>query len=124
MICHNCGRCLACPRTYSDFVPLDLDDPRPAYLQLADQLRRAVAEGQYAVGARIPAVRALADEHGVAVATATKAVGVLQQEGIVVSRPGVGTVVRDASAANRGSVQDQLNDLRRRVEALEIRGKG
>jgi DNA-binding GntR family transcriptional regulator len=103
-------------------MPLDLDDPRPAYLQLADQLRRAVADGRYAVGARIPAVRAIADEYGVAVATATRAVGLLQQEGIVISRPGIGTVVRNASTAQRGSVQDQLDDLRRRVEALEARG--
>ncbi len=105
-------------------MPLDLDDPRPAYLQLADQLRRSIAEGQYPVGERLPAVRAIADEYGVAVATANRAVNLLQQEGVVISRPGVGTVIRDASTAARGSVQDQLNDLRKRVEALEARSPG
>ncbi|MGH3814273.1 MAG: GntR family transcriptional regulator [Pseudonocardiaceae bacterium] len=103
-------------------MALDLDDPRPTYLQLADRLRRAVAEGEYQHGDRLPAVRTLAQEFGVATATAAKAVDVLRREGIVVSRPGLGTVVRDpAAAAAAPTVQEQLDDLRRRVEALEAR---
>jgi DNA-binding GntR family transcriptional regulator len=102
-------------------VALDLDDPRPAYLQLADQLRRAVAAGQYGVGERLPTVRALAQEYGVANATAARSIDVLQREGIVVSRPGIGTLVRDAAAAATPTLQDQIDDLRRRVEAIEAR---
>lgn len=104
-------------------MPVDLDDPRPTYLQIADDLRRAITDGTYKAGERLPAVRALAEQYGVANATAAKSVEVLQQAGIVMSRPGLGTVVRDASAAAAPSLQDQVDDLRRRVERLEARNE-
>lgn len=98
---------------------MDLEDSRPTYLQIADQLRRAVADGAYKVGEKLPSVRALAEQFGVAGATAARAVDVLRQEGLVVSRPGLGTVVRNTSVAAAPSLQEQVDDLRRRVEALE-----
>ncbi|MBC9819721.1 GntR family transcriptional regulator [Terrabacter sp. MAHUQ-38] len=103
-------------------MELDMDDPRPSYLQLAARLRAAVTDGTYAVGARLPSVRTLADEYGVATATAAKAMDVLKRDGIVQGRPGFGTVVREAPSASRSStasLQEQVDDLRRRVEALE-----
>jgi GntR family transcriptional regulator len=102
-------------------MSIDLDDPRPSYLQLADHLRADVASGQYATGDRLPAVRDLAVRFGVSNATAARAISVLQQEGVVVSRPGIGTVVRDPAAASEPSIGEQVKDLRRRVEALEAR---
>lgn len=104
-------------------MPLDLDDPRPTYLQIADHLRRAVAEGEIKAGEKLPAVRTLAQDYGIANATAAKAVEVLRQEGIAISRPGIGTVVRDPQAASAPSLQDQVDELRLRVEALEARGE-
>jgi GntR family transcriptional regulator len=102
-------------------MPIDLDDPRPSYLQLADSLRADVADGQYSVGDRLPAVRDLATKFNVSNATANRAINVLQQEGVVVSRPGIGTVVRDPAAASEPSIAEQVKDLKRRVEALEAR---
>lgn len=72
----------------------------------------------------LPAVRVLAREYGIANATAAKAVEVLRHEGIVVSRPGIGTVVRSSKAASAPSLQAQVDDLRQRVEALEARTAG
>ena len=101
-------------------MALNLGDPRPSYVQLADLLRRAITDGTYKAGDRLPAVRKLAVDHGVAYATAAKSVDVLQREGIVISRPGLGTVVREVDAAAAPlSIQDQLDDLRSRVERLE-----
>lgn len=102
-------------------MPLDIDDPRPTYLQLADTLKADVADGRYGVGDRLPAVRTIAEEFEVSNATAARAVGVLQDDGVVVSRPGLGTVVRERPVAAAPSIQDQLDDLRGRVEALESR---
>ena len=107
-------------RPYASGVAHDLEDARATYLQLADQLRRAIAAGEYPTGARVPAIRTLAAEHEVAPATAAKAVALLKREGVLTVLPGKGTVVRDASAVVE-PVQDQLNALRRRVEALEKR---
>ena len=54
-----------------------------------------------------------------ATATAAKALDVLKREGIIMGRTGVGTVVRESPAPRSESLQDQMDDLRRRVEALE-----
>lgn len=100
-------------------MALDLDDRRPVYLQIADELRRAIRSGDYQAGDRLPAVRMLAEQYGTATATAAKAIDLLRQEGVVTSRPGLGTVVRDTAMAVAPSLQEQVQDLRRRVEALE-----
>ena len=102
-------------------MKLDVDDPRPTYVQLADLLRHGIAAGEYPDGTKVPSVRAFAAEHQVAPATAAKAIDVLRREGLIVSRPGHGTLVRNSKDARIPTVQDQLDDLRRRVAALERR---
>ncbi|MFJ8662609.1 TetR/AcrR family transcriptional regulator C-terminal domain-containing protein [Streptomyces sp. NPDC093795] len=65
----------------------------PPYRAIAAELRRRVRSGELAPGDRVPSTRAITREWGVAMATATKALGVLRQEGLVRPEPGVGTVV-------------------------------
>jgi len=106
-------------------MAVDIEDPRPSYVQVADQLRQAIASGTYAAGSLLPGVRTLAKTYAVAPATAAKAVDVLKAEGLVVGRTGLGTVVRDEAVRApepTKSVQGQIDDLRRRVEALEAGG--
>lgn len=71
-------------------------DPRsgvPIYIQLVDGVRHAVEIGSLGSGDRLPTVRALAGELNVAPNTVVKAYNELQREGLIESRPGVGTVV-------------------------------
>lgn len=49
-------------------------------------------------GSRLPSTRALVAEHGVSPVTVQKALRVLATEGVVESRPGVGTFVREVRA--------------------------
>lgn len=104
-------------------MDLDPDDTRPPYLQLADRLRRAVADGAYATGEKFPSVRALAEEHGTAKETVSKAIRVLKEEGVLRTVGGIGTVIRDLPVADGlrppALLQEQVADLRRRVEVLE-----
>ena len=65
----------------------------PIYVQLVQQVRHAVEVGGIGAGERLPTVRALAGELGVAPNTVVKAYGELQRAGLIESRPGVGTVV-------------------------------
>ncbi|MFI0984660.1 TetR/AcrR family transcriptional regulator C-terminal domain-containing protein [Streptomyces exfoliatus] len=65
----------------------------PPYLAIAAELRRRVRSGELSPGDRVPSTRAITREWGVAMATATKALGVLRQEGLVRPEAGVGTVV-------------------------------
>ncbi|MFJ2573029.1 TetR/AcrR family transcriptional regulator C-terminal domain-containing protein [Streptomyces halstedii] len=74
----------------------------PPYLRIAAGLRRRIVSGELAPGDRVPSTRRITQEWGVAMATATKALGVLTQEGLVRAVPGVGTVVAE-HARDRGA---------------------
>ncbi|GAA4905095.1 TetR/AcrR family transcriptional regulator C-terminal domain-containing protein [Streptomyces coeruleoprunus] len=65
----------------------------PPYLRIAADLRRRIASGELAPGDRVPSTRRLAEQWGVALATATKALTTLRLEGYVEARPRAGTVV-------------------------------
>src|SRR5215469_10913008 len=65
----------------------------PRYQQIAAELRRQIELGELPPGARVPSTRAIVDEWGVAMATATKVLTELRHEGLVRAVPGVGTVV-------------------------------
>ncbi|MFE6688194.1 GntR family transcriptional regulator [Streptomyces sp. NPDC057743] len=65
----------------------------PPYRRIADQIRARVDAGELAPGDRVPSTRRITQEWGVAMATATKALTALRQEGVVRVVPGVGTVV-------------------------------
>ncbi|MFB6516669.1 TetR/AcrR family transcriptional regulator C-terminal domain-containing protein [Streptomyces sp. NPDC056401] len=68
----------------------------PPYLRIAGDIRRRITTGELAPGARIPSTRRITQEWGVAMATATKALATLNQEGLVRPVPGVGTVVAES----------------------------
>jgi AcrR family transcriptional regulator len=67
-----------------------LDAP---YRRIVEDIRGRIESGELRPGDRVPSARALVREWGVAIATATKAHAALQEEGLTVARPGVGTVV-------------------------------
>ncbi|MFE1549508.1 TetR/AcrR family transcriptional regulator C-terminal domain-containing protein [Streptomyces sp. NPDC058718] len=90
----------------------------PPYLAIAAELRRRILSGELSPGDRVPSTRAVTREWGVAMATATKALGVLRREGLVRPEPGVGTVV----VAQKGAAPDAEPLSRKRLvdAALEL----
>jgi AcrR family transcriptional regulator len=71
------------------------------YRQIADELAARITSGELRPGDRLPSTRQISRDHRVAMATATKVLAALQQEGLAISRPGVGTVVADVPGAAR-----------------------
>jgi DNA-binding transcriptional regulator YhcF (GntR family) len=65
----------------------------PPYLRIVAELRRRIVAGELQVGERLPSTRRIADEWGVAIATATRVLTTLRIEGLTRPVPGVGTVV-------------------------------
>lgn len=70
----------------------------PPYQRIVADVRQRVADGRLAPGDRVPSARQLARDWGVALATASKAMTVLCQEGVLLARPRSGTVVAPAGA--------------------------
>nr|BFF27222.1 GntR family transcriptional regulator [Glycomyces mayteni] len=107
----------------------------PPYARIAGELSRRIADRELLPGDRVPSTRQVAQEFGVALATATKALDVLRSEGLVVTRPRSGTVVAprrgakgrarggaDAGARGRGGRGDRRR--RRAGGGLDARGGG
>ena len=76
--------------------------PDKRFERIVEDIRTRIESGQLLPGERIPSARAITREWGVAVATATRALATLRQEGLVSARPGFGTVVAERSARRRG----------------------
>ena len=71
------------------------NDVRPLFNQVVDGLREAIVSGYYIPGDKIPTSRELCPILGVSRIVTQAALEQLAAEGLVVSRPRVGTVVRD-----------------------------
>lgn len=81
-------------------TPLDLALDRqsdvPLGTQLVWKLRAAIGAGRLARGEQLPGVRELADQAGVNVNTVRAVYGRLADQGVIVSRHGLGTFVSDS----------------------------
>lgn len=75
-----------------------LDDGRPIWPQLSQQLARRIIAGVYPPGSRLPPVRELAAEAGVNPNTMQRALAQLESDGLAVgSRTAGRTVTEDAA---------------------------
>ena len=82
---------------------IERDSSVPLYQQLADHLRRDVAEGRLPAGVALPSERKLMVRYRVTRTTVRSAIGLLRQEGLVVAEHGAGSFVRDPKADRRRS---------------------
>lgn len=69
-----------------------------ASLRVVAELRGRIRSGALAPGDPVPSARRIVREFGVALATATKALALLRDEGLVRAVPGIGTIVRGERA--------------------------
>jgi DNA-binding transcriptional regulator YhcF (GntR family) len=79
------------------------ESTEPPYARIAAELSRRITDRELAPGDKVPSTRQVAQEFGVALATATKALDVLRAEGLVITRPRSGTVVAPRRAAKDGA---------------------
>jgi DNA-binding FadR family transcriptional regulator len=78
--------------------------PRPSLVtSLEQRLRADIEEGRLAPGDLLPTERELSARHGVARATVKQALGRLEQLGLIETKHGVGSRVRDASKEGTGT---------------------
>ena len=96
-------------------MPINRSDATAITVQIANDLRRRIADGEFAADQRMPSLRALAAEYEVAELTAHSAVKTLQAEGLLVASPGRGTYVRPPGEAGEESA-----DLEEQVAALQV----
>ena len=67
-------------------MPLQTVAPQRLYRQIADQLRKGIASGEFAPGTRLPSVRQCAQQQGVSPSTVVAAYDQLLAQGLVEAR--------------------------------------
>lgn len=88
------------------------DDPTPAYEQLRRQLVDLIEGGQLVEGERLPALRQLAGDLGLAVGTVARTYRELEGAGLIRSRRGGGTrVTQQAPKPSASERQARLASL-------------
>lgn len=106
-------------------MKIDPDSGTPIYLQIIDELKTAVLSGRYRDGDRVLPVRELAVQLRVNPNTVAKAYRLMQDEGLLVSRPGGGTfiAVPEAFSLRREreeAIAAQLGRLVAKAKAFDI----
>lgn len=92
----------------------------PIYEQVVYSAKRAIVAGRLREGDPFPSVRALAQELRINPNTAHKVVAQLIDEGLLESRPGIGTVVASVRSATASERTELLN---RQIEELVVEAK-
>ena len=106
---------------------MEFSEPRSIYLQIADQIRERILQGEWQDGERIPSIRELAIELGVNPNTVTKSYQALLDWGIVANQRGRGYFVseRAAERALTGMREEFVRDeLPRVIRAMQTLGIG
>lgn len=80
---------------------VDQLDPTPLYVQLANALRAMIVSGELGPRAAVPSESHLQQRYGVSRGTVRTAVGILRDEGLVVTIGGRGTFVRPDGRQSR-----------------------
>ncbi len=79
-------------------IVVEKESGLPIYRQIVDQIRFQVDSGLLCAGEELPSTRALSQELGVNPMTVSKSFGLLEEEGLVVRRPGLQLVIAERSA--------------------------
>jgi DNA-binding transcriptional regulator YhcF (GntR family) len=84
-----------------------MEDGRPIFLQIAEQLENSIIDGTLAEDAQVPSTNELAAFHRINPATAAKGMSQLVDDGILYKRRGIGMFV---SVGARAKLRDRRRD--------------
>ena len=96
-------------------IAIDHDSTVPPYEQIRTQLADRITDGELTVGTRLPTVRQLAGDLGLAVNTVARAYHELEQGGLIQTRGRAGSYVhtRDLAKAQAEAAARQYADAAR-----------
>ncbi len=99
---------------------INRNSPVPITDQVEADLRRRIAAGE--ITDRLPSLKALASDYGVAPMTVQAVIKDLQRDGVVATVTGRGTFVRSAAGTpDDASDSDELVSLRRDMDEMRVR---
>ncbi|WP_055586137.1 GntR family transcriptional regulator [Streptacidiphilus griseoplanus] len=101
-------------------LSVDPSSPVPPYEQIRARIAELARSGELPTGHRLPAVRALAADLGLAAGTVARAYRELESDGVVETRGRHGTVIAAAGDAARRHAAAAAEDFARRTLQLGL----
>ena len=89
-------------------IRIDNASGRPVYQQIIDQIKRDIALGRLVKDEKLATVRQLASQLAINPNTIAKAYRQLEQEGIIVTRPGAGAFVANLDSNLSKAVKERV----------------
>ena len=100
-----------------------LDDSRPIWPQLKEQLIIAIVAGRFQMGGSFPTVRELAEDAGVNRNTMQRALSELEHDGFVITNRTAGrTVTTDEGLVARMKEQIAMQNIEKFIREMEAIG--
>ncbi|WP_197321350.1 GntR family transcriptional regulator [Saccharomonospora sp. NB11] len=99
---------------------VDPTSKTPPYEQVKREITRGISDGDLAVGAKLPTVRALAAELGIAPNTIARAYRELEAAGVLETRGRAGTFVSASGDDTLRQARDAAAEYAARVRALGL----
>jgi GntR family transcriptional regulator len=89
-------------------IQLNFKSGKPAYLQVADQIKSAAASGALRPGEPLPSIRPLAEQLRLNRNTVAKAYAELESQGIIETIAGKGCFITENNSPFKKSVRDKM----------------
>lgn len=97
----------------------NLDDSRPIWPQLKEQIMKGIVAGKYEMGSAFPTVRDLSAEAGVNRNTMQRALSELENEGLLITNRTSGRIVtEDAELVKDMKEKIAMESIRRFIEEM------
>lgn len=103
-------------------LQLDFSIETPIYMQIRNQIVLGIAQGKLQPGERLPTIRALADDAGINMMTASKAYQLLKQEGYILTDRRSGAIISGAQAGKKQLDEKTLSALRLSAGEAKLSG--
>lgn len=101
-------------------ISIDPDSPTPPYEQVRLRIAELAADGDLAAGTKLPPVRQLATDLGLAANTVARAYKELEQAGLVETRGRLGTVVTARATGTSRRAQNAANAYAQVIRSLGV----
>lgn len=104
-------------------ITIDSTSPTPPFEQLREQLAADIRSGELTAGAKLPTVRGLADDLGLAPNTVARAYRELEEVGIIETRGRNGSFVAWSSDGAQRQAEEAARSFAERILALGVDGE-
>ncbi|HHY42051.1 MAG TPA: GntR family transcriptional regulator [Thermoanaerobacterales bacterium] len=107
------------------FISISNIDPRPLYEQIYESIKSKILKGELKPGDALPSIRQLAQDLKISVITIKRAYLELEQEKLIITRPGKGSFVADCdiseiASLNLSEIEQQIREVVRKAKKTGV----